>query len=69
MGAPNTSFSTLRCTLRCLVAVLFFASTAAHAELQKFVYAYDSSGVLLAPSNAAAQCPDPHTTTHARGLG
>ena len=59
MDAPNTQFSTLRFTLRCLVAVLLFASTAAHAELQKFVYAYDSSGVLLTPSNAATQCPDP----------
>lgn len=43
--------------------MLFFASTAAHADLQKFVYAYDSSGALLTPSNAAAQCPDPDGST------
>lgn len=32
---------------------------AAQAEQQKFVYVYDGNGSLLAPNNAASQCPDP----------
>ncbi len=53
---------------RLFIACLLLLSANASAEMQKFIYAYDSDASLVTPKNAANQCPDPNGGTDAAQL-
>lgn len=57
MRVQKTTSLLTRLISSLLLTIAFIPS--AWAELEKFVYVFDANGSLLAPDNAASQCPSP----------